>query len=444
VLTPRTQYARSGDVYLAYQVIGDGPYDIVLVLDWASHLEVLWEQPWVVELVSALATYSRVLWFDMRGVGLSDRIGDAAVPPEEWMEDVGAVMDAAGSRRATLFANGHASQMAMLYAATHPERVASLVLMNGFARFARADDFAIGMPREVREKSLDMIEVGWGSGTPGMVRWLAPSIAQRPGMHEWWARLERNAATPGTALARMRASLELDVRGILPLVDTPTLVIQNRDNAYVRAGHGRYLVEHIAGAELLERASADHWPLPEPDLLGAIEEFVTGSRALEHDPDRFLATVLVVDVAHSTEHASEVGDRRWRVDRDRFEHTVRQTLLTYGGEFVDAAGDGVLATFDGPARAIRCSVHLRNVIHQTGLDVRCGLHAGEVTKREAGITGIAVHITARVCALAAPGEVLVTRTVRDLVAGSGISLEERGEHELKGVADRWALYAASG
>jgi len=242
VLTPRTQYARSGDVYLAYQVIGDGPYDIVLVLDWASHLEVLWEQPWVVELVSALATYSRVLWFDMRGVGLSDRIGDAAVPPEEWMEDVGAVMDAAGSRRATLFANGHASQMAMLYAATHPERVASLVLMNGFARFARADDFAIGMPREVREKSLDMIEVGWGSGTPGMVRWLAPSIAQRPGMHEWWARLERNAATPGTALARMRASLELDVRGILPLVDTPTLVIQTRDNAYVRAGHGRYLV----------------------------------------------------------------------------------------------------------------------------------------------------------------------------------------------------------
>jgi class 3 adenylate cyclase len=444
VLTPRTQYARSGDVYLAYQVIGDGAYDVVLVLDWASHLEVLWEQPWVVELVSELARYARVLWFDMRGVGLSDGIGHAAVPPEEWMEDVGAVMDAAGSRRATLFANGHASQMALLFSATHPERVASLVLMNGFARFARADDFPIGMPQEVRETALDMIEAGWGSGTPGMMRWLAPSIAARPGMHEWWARLERNSASPGAALARMRASLELDVRGILPLVVTPTLVIQNRDNAYVRAGHGQYLAEHIVGAELLERDSADHWPLPEPDLLGAIEEFVTGSRALEHDPDRFLATVLVVDVAGSTEHASNVGDRRWRVDRDRFEHTVRQTLLTYGGEFVDAAGDGVLATFDGPARAIRCSAYLRNALHQSGLDVRCGLHAGEVTRRESGITGIAVHITARVCALAAPGEVLVTRTVRDLVAGSGISFEERGEHELKGVLDRWALYAASG
>jgi class 3 adenylate cyclase len=444
VLTPRTQYARSGDVYLAYQVIGEGPYDLVLVLDWASHLEVLWEQPWVVELVSELAKYARVLWFDMRGVGLSDGTGHAAAAPEEWMEDVGAVMDAAGSARATLFANGHASQMALLFAATHPERVTSLVLMNGFARFARGDDFPIGMPPDVRETALDMIEAGWGSGTPGMMRWLAPSIAERPGMHEWWARLERNSATPGAALARMRVSLELDVREILPLIVTPTLVIQSRDNAYVRAGHGRYLAERIAGAELLERDSPDHWPLPEPDLLGAIEEFVTGSRALEHDTDRFLATVLVVDMAGSTEHASEVGDRRWRVDRDRFEHTVRQALLTYGGEFVDAAGDGVLATFDGPARAIRCSVNLRNAIHQSGLEVRCGLHAGEVTRREGGIAGIAVHITARVCALAAPGEVLVTRTVRDLVAGSRISFEERGEHELRGVPDSWALYAANG
>jgi pimeloyl-ACP methyl ester carboxylesterase len=234
VLTPRTQYARSGDVYLAYQVIGDGPHDLVLVLDWASHLEVLWEQPWVVELVSALAKYARVLWFDMRGVGLSDGIGHAAVAPEEWMEDVGAVMDAAGSERATLFANGHAAQMALLFAATHPERVASLLLVNGFARFARADDYPIGMPKDVRETALDMIEAGWGSGTPGMMRWLAPSIAERPGMHDWWARLERNAAAPGTALAKMRVSLELDVRDILPLVATSTLIIQNRDNAYVR------------------------------------------------------------------------------------------------------------------------------------------------------------------------------------------------------------------
>ena len=440
---PDTRYAKSGDVHLAYQVIGDGPYDLVLVLDWASHLEVLWEQPWVVEFVSALARYARVLWFDMRGVGLSDGIGHAAVAPEEWMKDVGAVMDAAGSKQATVFANGHASQMALLFSATHPERVASLVLMNGFARFARADDFSIGMPQDVQETALEMIETGWGRGTPGMMRWLAPSIAERPGMHEWWARLERNSASPGTALARMRASLELDVREILPMIVTPTLVVQNRDNAYVRVGHGRYLAERIVGAELLERESPDHWPLPEPDLLGAIEEFVTGSRALEHDTDRFLATMLVVDMAGSTEHASEVGDRRWRVERDRFEQTVRQALITYGGEFVDAAGDGVLATFDGPARAVRCSVNLRNALHQRGHDVRCALHAGEVMRREGGITGIAVHITARVCTLAAPGEVLVTRTVRDLVAGSGISFEARGEHELKGVPDRWALYAAN-
>lgn len=444
MLTPRTQYARSGDVHLAYQVIGDGPRDIVLVLDWASHLEVLWEQPFVVEFISSLAGYARVLWFDMRGVGLSDSTGDAAVAPEEWMEDVGAVMDAVGSERATLVAHGHAAQMALLFAATHPERVASLVLMNGFARLARDDDYPVGMPPEARKTVLELIEAGWGRGTGAMAELLAPSIAAQPGMKEWWGREERFSASPGTALAKMRASLELDVRDVLPLVDAPTLVVQNRDNAYVRVGHGRYLAEHIPDARLLERSSADHWPLPDPDLLGAIEEFVTGSRPQEHDTDRFLATVLVVDVAGSTEHASEVGDRRWSVARDRFEQTVRQTLLTYGGEFVDAAGDGVLATFDGPARAIRCAAYLRNAVRQGGLDVRSGLHAGEVTRREGGITGIAVHITARVSGLAAPGEVLVTRTVRDLVAGSGISFEERGEHILKGVPDSWALYAASG
>jgi class 3 adenylate cyclase len=261
-------------------------------------------------------------------------------------------------------------------------------------------------------------------------------------MHEWWARLERNSASPGTALARMRASLELDVRGILPLVVTPTLIIQNRENAYVRAGHGRHLAEHIAGAELFERDSADHWPLPEPDLLGAIEEFVTGARAVEHDTDRFLATVLVVDVAGSTEHASEVGDRRWRLARDASSRPFARRCSPMAASSWTRPAMACSRLSTGPARAIRCSVHLRNAIHQSGLAVRCGLHAGEVTRREGGITGIAVHITARVSALAAPGEVLVTRTMRDLVAGSGISFEERGEHELKGVPDRWALYAA--
>ena len=224
---------------------------------------------------------------------------------------------------------------------------------------------------------------------------LAPSIADRPGLQDWYGRVERNAAGPGTAVAMMRATLELDVREILPLVTAPTLVVQNRDNEVVRAGHGRYLAEHLPNARLLERESADHWLLPDPDLLGALEEFITGSRS-EADAERFLATVLVCDVAGSTERVAEIGDERWRTLRDRFEETVRRELHAHRGEFVDAAGDGVLATFDGPARAIRCARHIRESVQRSGIDVRSGLHTGEVTRREGGIAGIAVHIAARV------------------------------------------------
>ena len=439
--TPRTRYALSGDVHLAYQVIGDGPRDVVLVLDWASHLEALWEQGFVQEFVYALTRFARVLWFDMRGIGLSDRVADEAVAAEEWMEDVGAVMDAAGSERATILAHGHAAQMALLFAATHSDRLESLVLLNGFARLSRADDYPTGMPDHIRDSVLDGIEEHWGTGA--MATLLAPSIASLPGVREWYGRVERNAAGPGTALAKMRAIFELDVREVLPLVAAPTLVVQNRNDLFVRAGHGRYLAEHIPGARLLERESADHWPLPDPDLFGAIEEFVTGSRSAAEDADRVLATVLFVDVAGSTERVSELGDRRWRALLDRFEETVQRALDAHRGELMNTAGDGVLATFDGPARAIRCAWQIRDAVRQNGLEVRCGLHTGEVTRRNGDVAGMTVHIGARVSSVADPGEVLVTRTVRDLVAGSGIVFDERGDHALKGVTEQWALYAAS-
>jgi class 3 adenylate cyclase len=315
------------------------------------------------------------------------------------------------------------------------------VLINGYARFARADDYAPGIPLEVAEVVLDQIEAQWGTGS--LVPILAPSVADRPGVEEWWGRVERYGATPGHARARLAAILELDVRDVLPVVDVPTLVVHNRDDAFVRIGHGRYLAEHIPGARLLERDSADHWPLPEPDLLGAIEEFVTGSRSEVADADRFLATVLFVDVVGSTERVSEVGDRSWQLALDRFERTIGDALRLYDGELDHTTGDGFLAVFDGPARAIRSAWRIRDEVRRGGLEVRCGLHAGEVTRRPEGIAGVAVHIGARVCALAAPGEVLVTRTVRDLVAGSGILFDERGEHELKGVPDTWTLYAAT-
>jgi class 3 adenylate cyclase/pimeloyl-ACP methyl ester carboxylesterase len=441
VAAPTTRYARSGDVHLAYQVVGDGPRDVVLALDWASHLEVLWEQPFVQDLLASLNRFSRVLWFDMRGVGLSDRVLEAPAAPEDWIEDVAAVMDAAGSARASVIAHGHAVQMALMSAATHPDRIESLVLINGFARFSRADDYPAGIPDAAATAAVDQLTETWGKGT--MAAALGPSVASSPGMTEWYGRLERFSASPGTALARMRAILELDVREVLPLVTAPTLVIQNRDDVYVRAGHGRYLAGNIPGARLLERDSADHWPIPEPDLLGAIEEFITGTRLEEPDVDRILTTVLFVDVVGSTEHVSELGDRRWRALLDQFAATVERELQTYRGVLVQLAGDGVLATFDGPARAIRCACEIRDSIQRAGLEVRCGLHTGEVTARNGDVAGIAVHIGARVSTIADPGEVLVTRTVRDLVAGSGIAFAEKGVFALKGVADQWDLYKTS-
>ena len=341
-----------------------------------------------------------------------------------------------------MIAQGHACQLALMAAATHPERIASLVLFNGFARLARDEDYPAGMPAEVHDVVLEQIATTWGTGA--LAHLLAPSVAAQPGVADWWARVERFAGTPRMAVSKARTIYELDLRNVLPLVAAPTLVVHARDNAYIRVAHGRYLAEHIAGARFTQLDSADHWPLPRSGLLGAIEEFVTGSRVVADDADRVLATVLVVDVVGSTERASELGDRRWSDLRERFEDIVRQGLLGHGGRLVDVAGDGVLATFDGPARAIRCARQVRDTLRMHGLEVRSGLHAGEIVRRANGVSGIAVHIGARVSALAGPGEVLVTRTVRDLVAGSGIAFEERGEHELKGVPDRWALYAAVG
>ena len=350
-------------------------------------------------------------------------------------------MDAAGSERAALVAHGHAAQMALMAAATHPDRIESLVLVNGFARFARADDYPAGMPEAAAKAALEQVAETWGLGT--MAALLGPSVAAQPGMTEWYGRLERFSVSPGSALARMQAILELDVREVLPLVTASTLVIQNTGDVYIRAGQGRYLAEHIAGAQLLERDSPDHWPVPEPDLLIAIEEFITGTHVQEPEGDRILTTVLFMDVVGSTERVSELGDRRWQAVLDQFVTAVDRHLVAHRGMLVDRSGDGILATFDGPARAIRCAWGIRDAIGLVGLDVRAGLHTGEVTARNGDVAGIAVHIGARVSELAGPGEVLVTRTVRDLVAGSGIEFDDRGEHALKGVRERWELYAAS-
>ena len=435
-----TQYVRSGDTDIAYQVIGDGPHDVVVVLDWASHLEAIVEQPFIAEWFVALARFARILWLGTRGVGMSGPMHDGS-PADGWVADVVTVMDAAGFDRASLVSHGLGTQMALAAAARKQERFDALVIVNGYARFARAEDYPAGLPDHMHEPYLDALERQWGTGVHALG--LGPSVAHRPGVAEWWARVERFGATPRVARAQLERILALDARELLSLIEVPTLVIHNRDNVFVRVGHGRYLAEHICGARYLERDSADHWPVPDAELIGAIEEFITGSRS-GIDADRELATVLFTDVVGSTEFAAELGDRTWKVALDRFEHVVRAALAAHDGKLVDTAGDGMLATFERPARGIRCAWRIRDEARHSGLEVRCGLHTGEVTRRADAVAGIAVHIGARVAALAGAGEVLVTRTVRDVVAGSGIAFAERGEHELKGVPDRWALYAALG
>ena len=381
----QTQYVRSGDADIAFQVIGEeGSRDIVLCLDWGTHLEAVADQPEISDFVRALVRFARVLFFDMRGVGMSTSVAEG-VPIESWMDDLVAVMDAAASQRATLLAHGQASQMAVMAAATHPERVTSLVLVNGFARFSRAEDYPAGMPPNVLEAYLDNVETQWGKGT--LASFLGPSVWERPGVVEWWGRLERYAASPRLARARAEGMMDVDVRQLLPLVDVPTLVVHSRANEYVRVGHGKFLAEHIPDATLLERDSADHWPLAEPDLVGAIEQFVTGERSPMADTDRVLASVLFMDVVGSTERASELGDQSWRLALDLFERKVREGLALYAGQLTSTAGDGMLATFDGPARAIRCARHIRDELARSGLEVRTGLHAGEVTKRGDDVAG---------------------------------------------------------
>jgi class 3 adenylate cyclase len=312
--------------------------------------------------------------------------------------------------------------------------------VNGWARFARADDYPAGLPETLHRSFAQSIEEQWGSGSHA--HGLGPAVAARPGVVEWWARVERYGATPGEARARMETILALDVRNVLPLIEVPTLVVHNAGDVFARVGHGRYLAEHIPRARYLERDSDEHWPLADPDVVGAIEEFVTGSRSEEVGGDRVLATVLFVDVVGSTEHASVLGDRVWEWSLAALERDAEDALAVYDGVLDRHTGDGFVATFDGPARAIRCAARIRDQARRAGLEVRSGLHTGELIRRAEGIAGLAVHIGARVSALAAPNEIFVTRTVRDLVAGSGIVFEERGEHELKGVPDRWALYAA--
>ena len=438
-MAPETRYARSGEIHIAYQVVGDGPIDLLFVPSWISQVEHYWEEPVVARYFNRMASFSRLVMFDRRGSGLSDPV---LTPPtlEEQMDDLVAVMDAAGSERAAVFAQLEGGAMAAMFAATHPERTRALILYEAMPRMSWAPDY--DWPLRSEEREAYVRNGAWGDGS--RILGIAPHSAENDRLRRWFAKLERLAASPGTAARLMRWNGEIDVRAVLPSIQAPTLVLHRAGDRFIDIRHSRYLAEHIPGARYLELPGSDALSFgPESEcLLDEVEQFVTGARKLP-DPERILATVMFSDIVDSTSRAAELGDRTWRQLLETLEGVVAGELDRFRGRAIKTMGDGVLATFDGPARAIRCADAIRQAMAEFGLEVRSGLHTGEIEVMGADVGGIAVHIGARVGAIAGPGEVLVSGTVKDLVVGSGIAFEDRGEHELKGVPGSWRLFAVA-
>ena len=438
---PETRYAKSGDVNIAYQVVGDGPIDIVLVDQWFSHVEAMWDVPPLARRIERLAGFSRVLVFDKRGTGLSDPVPITSLPSiEEWMDDVVAVMDAAGSQGAALIANLAGGFMGMTFAATYPERTSALVLVDCYPRFAAAPDYPWGGTGEEQARRLDAVRERWGTGL--LLDEFAPSVAGDSYLRRVWSRYERVSVSPGSALAMVRMMNETDVRHVLPTIRVPTLVMNRAGAIRIPSAHSRYIAERIAGARYVEVPGIDNliWAGDQEAVAAEIQEFITGVRPAP-EPDRVLATVLFTDIVDSTKLASELGDRRWREVLGRHDAAVRSELERFRGRKIKNTGDGVLATFDGPARAIRCAAAIGMAVRPLDLEIRAGLHTGEIELSGEDVQGIAVHIGARVAAMARSGEVLVSSTVKDLVAGSGLEFEDRGAHPIKGVPGEWRLYA---
>jgi len=442
VASPTTQYAKTADgVHVAYQVVGDGERDLVLVEGFITHVELAWEDPYTAAFLNRLASFARLILFDKRGVGLSDRVA-AAPTLEQRMDDVRAVMDAAGSESAVLFGVSEGAPLSIVFSAAHPERTESLILHGGMARATWAPDYPWAAPLDALVEASALIEPGFFTGDDIDI-W-APSFVDDVQAKERLGKFRRSGISPGGLAQLYLMFLDIDVRSVLPTIGVPTLVLHRHGDRVVNVGAGRFLAEHIPGARFVELAGPDHlpWVGDSDAVLDEIEEFVTGTRR-SVVPDRVLATVLFTDIVGSTERASALGDAAWRKVLDAHDATVRTYLERYRGREVKTTGDGFLATFDGPARAITCATELTRALKAADVDIRVGLHTGEVEIRGDDVGGIAVHIAARVQAEAQPGEVLVSRTVTELVAGSGIRFDDRGTHALKGVPGDWQLFAAS-
>jgi class 3 adenylate cyclase len=441
--SPETLYVKTADgVHIAYQVLGDHPIDLVFMPSGVSHLEVEWESPELARFLRGLAGFARLVRYDMRGTGLSDPASPNDWPTlEQRADDALAVLDAIGSQRAALIGGVVGGQLAMFCAAAHPDRTSALVLAGTTARYLWAPDYPWGAPANelaLREREA---EQGWEQGVAAL-RFLAPSMLSDPGFVSWWYRLFRQSTGPGVARALVRTVFETDLRSLLPTISMPTLVLCRSGDRFLTPAHGRYLAEHIPHASLVEFDGEDNlmYVGDSDAVIGEVEEFLTGVRHAAA-AERVLATVMFTDIVGSTQRAAEIGDRAWRTLLDGHDHVVRRQLERFRGREIKTVGDGFVATFDGPGRAIQFACALREAVKALDIQVRTGLHTGEIEMRGDDVAGVAVHLAQRVSALASPGEVLVSRTVTDLVAGSGIQFADRGEHNLKGIPGMWHLYS---
>jgi class 3 adenylate cyclase len=433
-LTPETHYAKSGDVHIAFQVAGQGPFDLVFVPGFVSNLDHVWDSPVRARFLTRLAAFSRLILFDKRGTGLSDRVTDQP-SLEQRMDDVRAVMDAAESKQAALFGISEGGPMSMLFAATYPERTRALALYGSYANF---NEWVL--PPDRLEEFIALVERGWGTGAT--LQAFAPSLVGSEEARRQWAQFERSGASPAAVIALMRMNAEIDTRHIAPAIRVPTLVIHRTGDARVSVLAGRYLGEHIPGAKYIEMPGVDHLLYTgNTDLVAdEIEEFLTGARPAP-ELERVLATVSFCDIVDSTRRAEALGDRQWRALLDQHDEIAGRSIERFRGQKIKSTGDGFLATFDGPGRAVRCIAAIGESLRPLGIKIRSGIHTGEVEVKNSDVGGIAVHIAARVAALAEPGEVLVSGTVRDLVAGSGLRFQDRGAKRLKGLSEEVRLFS---
>jgi class 3 adenylate cyclase/pimeloyl-ACP methyl ester carboxylesterase len=442
VIEPRISYAESRGLKVAYAIVGDAPLDLIFVPGFVSHVEASLEFPPIRRAIERMTRFARVIGFDKPGTGLSDPV--EGVPTlEERMEDLTAVLDAAGVKRAALFGASEGAPMSALFAATHVDRVIALVMYGSYAKGSWAEDYPWGPKPEQTAAGAELIDEGWGQGFS--LELFAPSFAEDPELIHWWARYERQAASPAMAKAISRLATEVDIREILPAIRVPTLVVHRRGDIAVPVEGARYIAERIPGARLVELDGCDHFPYAGDvdSLIDEVESFLTGARPVR-PVDRRLLSVLFTDIVGSTARAAELGDRRWRGLLERHDELARTAIERQGGRAVKATGDGFLATFEGPARAIQCARALHSATEALGIELRAGIHTGECEVIGDDIGGVCVHLAARVCGLAGPGEVLVSRTVKDLVVGSGLEFSQNGVHELKGIPGEWELYSVAG